>query len=180
MPEEVEPIKALAEYALDFFEHKKRGEAVDAERFWALKHRYPTWLDDMAKAVHDDGQWFPDDYKYQYIIDTLNNLSEGWDPEEGQYDIEADVYNHDLLTWLSSNNKRLFFVDEAVDESEWPKDGGIIQVIQWGQQREKQEVWSRVVEALKSRLVDIEDGVEETFERRGKGPEGVKEWRPEN
>lgn len=180
MPEEVEPIKALADYAYKFFEHKKRGEAEDAKRFWALTNRYPTWIEAMVRVVHDDSQWLPDDYKYQYIIDTLNNLSEGWDPEEGMYDLEADVYNHDLLEWLGSHNARAEYVDEVVEETGWPKDGGLFVALQYGQQREMQEVWNHVVEALKSRLVDIEDGVEETFERFGKGPEGVKEWRPEN
>lgn len=167
-------IQKLAEYAGRFLERKKRGE----EEIYTLKDRHPEWVRGMVFKVHEDGHWAPDDYKYEYVVESLDHISEGMDPEEPE--LEADIYSSDLLKWLSSHRERLGLVDEAVEEHglDWDKERGIEGMISFGQWYEKDQVFRIVVEALKERLGEIEDGIKETFRTRSGGPEGVLDWMP--
>jgi hypothetical protein len=167
-----EKVKELAEYARKFFTCKRRGE----EDICGLKDRYPTWLYDMMRFIHEDGNWFSDDYKYEFAVDALNHLIDGMDPEEPE--LEADVYTSDLLKWLGSHRERLGIVDEAVKEYGWDPKGGIESAISLGQWHEKESVFRSVVSALEERLEDIENGIEEVFKSKKGGPEGVIDWEP--
>jgi hypothetical protein len=163
-------IKELAKYALSFFETFEREKP--AETFYKTKRRHPTWLHEMIFAVHDNGKIMPDDYKYEFIVNALDALVEGMDPDEPE--LEADVYNSALLAWLGSHSERVGYVNEATKDM-GHSDLGIMGDIMSGQWREKEEVFGIVVQALRKRLDAIEDGVRETFET---DPKGVKEWRP--
>lgn len=163
-------IQELADYAEQFFEQKTRP---DGTRFWTLKDRHPTWLKDLVFKAHED--MLPDDYKYEYVVDALEALSEGDDPDSPRD--EADVYNSDLLKWLSSHGERSGFVDEATKEFGHHPDLGIMGDIMYGQSAEKEQVWYSVVGSLNSRLEDIEMEVPEEFEKRGKKA-SRKDWDP--
>ncbi len=167
----------LATHALRFFESKvrpaQRGERET--RFHTLTERYPTWVLEMVHSAHED--MMPSDYKYQYVVDTLDALSEGRDPEDGLSEIEADVYNYDLLQWLQSHGERVGFVDEVVSELGHHPEMGLMGDVMMGQVQEKQQVWQSVASSLQERLDAIEMEEPETFERRGK-KEGRKEWDP--
>lgn len=179
MPEEEMDIQKLAEYALTFFESKTRGEGEDAERIYVPALRHPTWIKDMMFAIHEDGRWFPDDFKYQYTVDALDYLAEGNDPEDPQF--EADPYTSDLIKWLGSHNLRTVYVDDAVKDYGWSEDAGIEGALASGQVKEKDEIFRMVVDALKERLDDIEAGIEEEFrdkKEKGGGKGGVLDWEP--
>jgi hypothetical protein len=170
-------IAELAEYALTFYETTQRpGEE---ETIWVLKDRHPTWIYEMNQKAHEG--MLPDDYKYEYITDTLNALEEGRDPEEGAFEIEADVYNHQLLKWLQSHGERAGFVDEAVKEMGHSEQMGLMGDIMMGQAAEKQQVWRSVVESLNERLEEIESEIPEEFRSRsGKIEKGgkIRRWKP--
>lgn len=174
-------IRQLADRAVSFFEIKTRAGARpsdEPERFWVMKARYPGWVRDLAFKAH--GDMMPDDFKYETIVQTLEALSEGQNPDEPS--LEADVYTKDLLEWLSSNLERAGYVDDAAEEfghaSERGSHGaGIIGDIAQGQWHEKDEIWRLVVEALNERLEAIERGEPETFEQYGK-KSGPKDWDP--
>ena len=168
-------IQELATHALRFFERRTRRRGEDETHFYTLTERYPTWVMEMVHSAHED--MMPNDYKYQYVVDTLDALSEGRDPEDGLSEIEADVYNYNLLQWLQSHGERVGFVDEVVEEFGSHSEMGIIGDIMMGQVREKEQVWQSVVSALQERLDNIELDEPEVFERRGK-KEGRKEWDP--
>ena len=168
-------LKELAEHARTFFKTFHRTEEPADVNHYTLKDPHPIWIEEMSRAVHDDGQWLPDDYKYEYMVEALDSMSEGNDPDEPY--IEADPYNNQLLDWLSSHSQRAGFVNEAVEEMGHSKDG-IIGDIGYGQYREKSEVWYRVVQALRDRLEAIEDGEPEAYEKP-KGPKKRKQdWTP--
>ena len=168
-------IQELATHALRFFERRTRRRGEDETQFYTLTDRHPTWVKEMVYSAHED--MMPNDYKYQYVVDTLDALSEGQDPEEALYEIEADVYNYDLLRWLESHGERVGFVDEATRELGHNAELGIIGDIMMGQVQEKQQVWQSVVSSLRERLEAIEMEEPEIFEKRGK-KEGRKEWDP--
>lgn len=172
MPKEETDIQKLADHAGKFFELKKIGD----REFWSLKERHPVWIHNMVYKIHDSGNLPPDDYKHQYVLDALNYLSEGNDPEEPQF--EADPYTSDLLAWLGSHRDRLGIVDEAVENFGWDKERGIEGAIASGQVYEKEEVFGRVRETLEKRLEDIEAGEAEVFKTRSGGVEGPFDWWP--
>ena len=173
MANEETSIDKLAEYAGKFFELRKLGE----KEFWTIKNRHPVWIFDMVYKVHDNGKILPDDYKYQFIVNALNYISEGNDPEEPPQ-FEADPYTSDLVAWLASHRERLGMVDEAVENYGWDKERGIEGAIASGQVLEKEEVFNRVMDALKERLVDIENGKRETFRKSSGGVVRPMDWEP--
>ncbi len=65
-------IQELADHANSYF---IRGKRDSGETFWTLKRRHPVWIKDMIQAAH--GDMFPDDYKYEFVVDTLDALEEG-------------------------------------------------------------------------------------------------------
>ena len=157
----------LAAHARSYFILGKRNSG---ERFWAMKKRYPVWAKEMVQAAH--GDMFPDDYKYEFVVDTLDALEEENDPDEPQ--LEPDPYNADRIRWLSSHLDRAGYVDEAV-ENFGHSDQGVIGDIGYGQLAEKEEVWHSVVASLNERLEEIEAGEDEDFEGPTKSP---KDWSP--
>lgn len=169
--ERVVDIQELAEYALKFFKRKPKPGSEE-EQIWVLKNRYPQWIKDMLYQVHDYGKWGPDDYKYEYAVETLDRLSEGSDPEEGRDELEADIYTSDLLQWIASSIHRQYYADEALGME--PKD--FVTLLMLAQVREMQEIWDVVVKALNNRLEEIEEGIKEVFE--GGSPPGTKDWSP--
>lgn len=165
-------IQELAEYANSFFEQKTRSGGDEDDRFYAMKNYRPTWVREMAFAAH--GDMTPDDYKYQYIVDTLDALSEGVNPDEPNF--EPDPYNTNRTKWLASNLNRAYYVNDAVIE--YGSEGtDILDDIGLGQIYEKRQVWEIVLNALQVQLDAIEAEEEETFE--GKRPAGRrKRWSP--
>ncbi len=162
-------IDELAAYARKFFTKKERD---GGERFWSFGKRYPEWLRAMVREAH--GGMMPEDYKYEYVVDTLDALEEGIDPDEPQ--LEPDPYYSDLNRWFASHIERAGYVDEAVGDF-GHSDQGIHGDIGYGQLREKEEVWGIVVQKLRDRLEAIEMDEPEVFE----GPKkGVKEWSPKD
>lgn len=170
-------IEELATHALTFFQTKVRpAQGADpGDRYYTLTNRYPVWLYDLVHTAHEN--MLPDDYKWQYVSDTLDALSEGQDPEDGWTEIEADVYNADLLKWLQSGGERTGFVDEAIREFGFNQESGIMGAIMMGQVQEKQQVWKAVVSGLQERLDAIEAEEPEEFAQYGKG-KGRKDWDP--
>ena len=172
-------IQELAEYANSFFTTMQAQRGEKQKTINILVDRYPSWIYEMVYKAHEE--MLPDDYKYEYIVETLDALSEGQDPEEGLNDLEADVYDSDLLEWLSSHGERQGFVNEAVEVYGHSKEMGIMGDIMMGQKSEKEQVWRIVVEALKERLEDIEIQMPEEFMSRGKREERekpIRRWRP--
>ncbi|MGH6629302.1 MAG: hypothetical protein ACREB3_06195 [Burkholderiales bacterium] len=148
----------MAAEASKWFEQKTRDKG---EKFWTLKNGRPQWAQDMVQEAHDTGGgnlMLPDDWRYESIVDALDRIqdaSDDADLDELADEIEADVYNADLLKWLSSHLERAGYVDEAVNNLGWDKDGGIFRAIQAGQIAEKREVYFSVLATLRERIEEV-------------------------
>src|SRR6056297_940996 len=64
---------------------------------------------------------FPDDYIYQFIHNILSDLLDAEaetleDAEEVIYSIEPEIYTANLTAWLHSNNSRIYYLTEALEE----------------------------------------------------------------
>lgn len=144
-----EPIQSLAKECLTYLETKKRD---NGNEFICHTKAAPEWFMDLIHKAHDD--FLPDDYKYEFILNTLYSIANSnkkADLDELGYEIEADIYTSDLIQWLASNLYRIEYVNEAMaDFGTDVKD--IIQYIQMGQQKEKQEVYTTILDGLRQHL----------------------------
>jgi hypothetical protein len=111
----------------------------------------------MTDVIHEaHGDMLPDDWKYEHvyhiasrIADMENETADAIrDNEHEICDSLVDVYNSNLLAWVGSNLTRAAFVDEAISEMGWPKDGGLFTALQWGQYEELRGIYSSLVNSL--------------------------------
>jgi hypothetical protein len=149
----------LAAQYLELFDQITRDNG-DVVWVWKQNITIPQELVDLAQTAHDG--MMPDDYKYEYIVDSLALISEAEDNDylyELDSNLEPDVYNRDLLIWLSSNLNRAEYIDAYVQEycggSISSSDFDFYSLIRNGQWLEKQEVFHSVLSSLQS-IVDNE------------------------
>jgi len=139
-------ISSLAQDALKCFEYQEE------RKIWVSKHDNPLWeewVKDMVFNAHDD--MGPDDYKYKFIVDALETLSECETEEqadERRCEIEADIYTADLTAWLASNINRVYYLEEAIKNG--ATDG--FSLLAMAQVQEKEEVFYSVLQAILKQL----------------------------
>lgn len=173
-------LKELAGEALEYFKTFTRGEnkpGDPAPIFYSLKNVRPVWLRELIYHIHDDGKFFPDDFKYSTIVEVLDAIAEGQDPDE--ISLEPDVYNHELIEWLASHGERAGYVDEAAKEYGHTEEG-VISDIARGQWYEKDEIKGMVVNGLEKQIEALDVGEPEEMEDASEPsrPQGPKEWSP--
>src|SRR5690606_35951892 len=102
-------IQDLEGGALGYFVLKER---TGGEAFWAVSGDAPQGVRDLCFKAHDNGEILPDDWRYRFIVESLETLSDCEDP----YDVYIEVYTHsgELLRWFASSLTRLQWVQEAV------------------------------------------------------------------
>lgn len=138
-----------------FTKFTRDGERTDN---WKCKDDTPRWVKDMIYEAHDG--MFPDDHKYEFVVEALCAIMEHEDDEDSARDsLEPDVYNADLTAWLASNVQRPGFVDEYIEDV--GGEVGCIESIAGGQLREKQQVFQVVWNTLNEQLLEEEDEEEE-------------------
>lgn len=143
-------VQGKAQEALRYFQLKTRE---DGTKFWAKRENAPEWVKDLVFAAHEGGDFLPDDWRYAFLVEALDALADTEDPDDVQ--LEADVYNHELLSWLASHAHRPSFVDEHIEEHGYP--GNIMRAIAGGQVKEKERVLSEVRDFLQEFVENEED-----------------------
>jgi hypothetical protein len=139
-------IQELARQYADWFETATRSDDTD---FIRLK----TEDDNIHQLIRNaHGDMMPDDFKYQFIHEALEAIAETDDIDD--VCLEPDIYNRDLLKWVSSNLNRPNYVDEAVEELGY-KD--LFNSLAIGQIREKDEVLYSVRASLEALCEGFED-----------------------
>jgi len=143
-----EAIKAAAEEALNYFHKDVRTSGED---FYKTENE-PQWVNDMIHEAH--GDMLPDDWKYTFVWEALNHITELDDLDDGP-ELEPDAYNNERLAWLSSNLTRASYVDEAMEEfgAGWPEQG-VMEAVGLGQLREKEEVFFSILNSLKEHVAE--------------------------
>jgi hypothetical protein len=146
-----------ADEAYRYFE--KATRTSNGAEFWRVKDGAPEWVQDLCFAAHDAGDMFPDDWRYQFIVEALAALS-----EEREDDIEPEIWTSDLCAWLASNLNRVSYVDDAVSEY-GGEFRGVVEALQIGQLAEKREVLEQVKAHLEEAIDDEQDNDEDEDER---------------
>jgi hypothetical protein len=74
------------------------------------------------------------------------------DEDQARDALEPDIYNADLLRWVSSHLERAGYVEDAADETglNLKEAGGLFGLLQLGQKAEKDEILSQIVRAVEA------------------------------
>jgi len=137
-------VQELAKEALRYFIRKRRE---DGSEYVAVTKDRPEWVHQMVYAAHNDGEILPDDWRYEFVLESLYAIEDS-DPDElDELELEADASNSALLEWLNSSMRRVSYVDEAIEELGWT--GHVMDAIEHGQYIEKNEVLRIVLEFLR-------------------------------
>jgi hypothetical protein len=150
-------IQTLAQEARAHFTRKTRDSG---ESFWSYDHdTTPEWVQEMTRDAH--GSMFPDDWRYQFVVEALGALIDSDDPDEAE--MPEEIYNHNLCEWLASHGNRPGYVDDAMDE--FGGDfAGIMQAIGRGYWMEQREVLSSVRASLEAKLEEMEEERQEDID----------------
>lgn len=148
-------IQELAKEALQYYKLKTVTRDGQETTIWTHTDDAPEWVRKMTMKAHEG--MLPDDWKFRFVVEALEAIAyseEGYE-DEAITELEADVYNHELLDWVSSSSIRMKYVDKAVEATEWP--GSLAYALALGQVDEKQEVCWIVLECLRDRLEQLEE-----------------------
>ena len=152
-------IQDLAQELYDRLETRKRDSG---ETFVTLTDDAPEWMTEVVHAAH--GHFLPDDYRYAWIRDAAEHIAQSTDldaddlMDEGMWswaDESVDIYNSDLLRWVSSNLNRISYCDEG---SEGCEDRSLMAMVMQGQAMERRETYGALVEALTALSEASEEG----------------------
>ena len=157
-------IKQLAEQMSQAFEGRTRDNGAE---FRALKDRSPEWMTTVCRKAH--GDMMPDDWRYEFIENAVDKIAEADDDasdddiSELEYELEADIYTHDLTGWLHSRADRVSWLDQAMEESGGTFDSAF-NLLSEGQLLEKREVFGLVLESLRKLASDEDEAEDEDAE----------------
>src|SRR4051812_19779857 len=152
-PQEVEqmvPISKLAREAYEAFTTTQR----DDRAITTTRDDAPDWVNDLVRKAH--GDFLPDDWRYDCIRSALEHIA-GLDAEtERELEDEdhqfadgyVDIYTSELTAWLASNNQRVAYVNEGVEELGAAAELDEDKRLMLGQYHEASEVWGSVVRSL--------------------------------
>lgn len=105
----------------------------------------------------DGDLMFPDDIRYEFVVDVLDALAEGdyTDPGDASHewaDATADTSYHDLAQWLASHSERSGFCDRAADDFGMLASDPLWSRISLGQYLERRLTFESVLSSLQDRL----------------------------
>lgn len=151
MGDSMKDVKQLATEMQKVFVTSKRNDGAE---YVHLKDGSPDWMTDVVHEVHGDK--LPDDTVYALISRCVDAIADGGDdPQESLDEIEPDHYTNDLTGWLHARNDHVYYLTEALEESEF-NDG--FALLSYAQSIQIREIGSALLTALENVDRDEEDG----------------------
>jgi len=149
----VQTIQTLARELSAALVHGKRTDGSEYVFLGdAPKHQ---WMRDVIRTVHGDK--LPDDTTYKFIercADAIAEADQGTEPMDSIYEIESDIYTHELTAWLHARADHLAYVDEVIEEIGRACIGSASDLLMAAQAKQIQEVGSALVSELE-KLVEV-------------------------
>ena len=141
--------KTISEFAKELQGMFITDTRDNGEKFIKTIDNRPEWLQELIREAH--GDMMPEDYKYQFVSDAIDYIADNGNDEEllDYPEIEPDCYTSDLTAWLNSDNRRVYYLTEVLEEMDI-KDG--FQALAAAQLQEKREVYNIILEGLKTKL----------------------------
>lgn len=136
--------------------HAKRDDGSEYWSFPDVDESTDERTTDLSRAAHEGGKIFPDDWRYAFLHEALSALEDAADDELDDLRLEADIYTGELTDWLSSRGDRPGLCDDACEEL-GINEATMVERIQFGQDREKNEVLAAVRAHLEAEAEASED-----------------------
>ena len=157
----------VKELAGEAYRHLEFRDRPDGSRFVTTKDDAPDWVRDLCFAAHDDGDWLPDDQRYQMLLDALgfikydaaesaHDLGELSDKSENEFRDDVDVYTDRLGAWLASSVRRVGYLDEVFSEYGGDIDDGA-RLLMLAQSFERRDVLHAVWSFLSEKTTEEEE-----------------------
>lgn len=150
-------MKTIQQLAQEYLEHFKTSEGEGGFSTYTWDDQAPEELKDLVREAH--GDMLPEDYRFNYIVESLEKIAEDYDEES----IEADIYDSDLSGWFASHSHRIGYCDQFVEDFGLPeaKNFKIINIVAGGQYMEKTEVYRSVLNSLEKIIEEMDDELDE-------------------
>jgi hypothetical protein len=152
------PYKLFEELS-NSLETKKRD---DNNTFVCNKENTPDYIHTIIQNVHGDS--LPDDTIYEIIDQCASTIVENCneDSDESEfsdviYEIESDVYISDLTKWLNKRPDNVYYLTQALEESDI-KDG--FELLMAAQRLQICEIGNLLVNEVLSMAEELEDSEE--------------------
>lgn len=161
-------VQTLAQEAYDAFESFTRDADPETHVYKLKDEARDGWIHDLVREAH--GDFFPDDWRYEAIMDAAGFIADCDDPDDGRSEFadgHVDVYNAARVAWLGSSLWRASYCDEAVAEGLVAADADIYDRIGVGQYVESEEVYGLVLQALEERVEAVENAQDRLAYLRG-------------
>ena len=145
-----ETIQELAKMARAPFTLETRN---DGSKYWTHGKGAADWLYQLTQEAHGGtgpGGMFPDDYRYSFIVEALDELEEVEDVDEAGHQWEFEPYHSRLSDWLGSHGHRFSYCDEWAEEYGQPED--TYHLLAGGHLQERLEVLNSVRASLEAHL----------------------------
>ena len=157
--------QTIAQRAAEHLAHFEKGTRDSTSgdgKIWQLSNTASDEARQLTPICHSDNDgdtMFPDDYRYDYIVEALELLTEA-DPDLEIHDaaakladqIEPDIYTNNLYLWLSSHAYRPAYCDQAAAELGYDPDEQTTDRIARGQWYEKNFVFHTVASFILGEL----------------------------
>ena len=159
--EKEKELKTFQDYAKFLYHALEVRKRDNGEEFYYVKDEFDgydneeySWINDVIRTGHDNGELLPNDCVYSIINDALSIICECETQEEAEEriysELEADIYNSNLLKWVASNLTFSYYVDEAMTEY---GANTLFDALSYGQKRFKEEIAFNVL----NKLVEISE-----------------------
>jgi len=150
--------KTIKEFAEELQGYLTTDKRDDDTQFIKTTENCPTWFKSLVMEAH--GEMMPEDYKYQFVSDAIDYIADNGDNDDllDCPEIEPDWYTSDLTAWLHSDNRRVYYLTEVLEEL-GIKDG--FQALASAQLREKEEVYFIILNGIRERLTEENEEEEE-------------------
>ena len=139
----------VKEAAEALYKATERATRDDGKEYVRVRDGSPQWMQDACHAAH--GDLFPDDWRYRFIEDCAEVLSENNDRENAEERLgfaeDSYPYNHERIDWLGSHGHRPDYCDTARDEFGMANPD-ILDLIAWGMDAERHEVFALLYDFL--------------------------------
>ena len=115
----------------------------DGSTYWATTKEVDNdeLFADFVRDLHDDE--FPNDWRYETIVDICNYLMDLIEPIDKQSDAQdiafsaadsiTSIYTSELCQWLTDNTGRLSYIDDAQEEGLIAAEADTFKRLQIGQ-----------------------------------------------
>jgi hypothetical protein len=133
---------------MDIYPYFTRAVRDDGTTYTTLTDEHPDWLHDAVYEAHDDE--LPNDWRYETCAQVAEAIDEGDTDASTIADSLTDIYNADLLAWVSGNLGRMSDVDEAMEDGSHDSLASLLMAGQY-----------RCIERMAQILLDAVDEAEE-------------------